>query len=324
MGKPAKATPAWEYASDVQVGFVGADGAARLGPLARYWAEPFELTSPTRKFIAFKGQKNFTGDYWAATSRDLVGYESWVERDAAMALDFDPAVVALASQPFHLVWADGERDREHTPDYFARLSDGTGVVVYVRPESLVGEEAAEVFAFTARVCTTVGWQFRLVGDLDQPFRANLRWLARYRHPRCHQASVAEVLQRCSPNHRCCSRGPGSSPGSTGPGSSSATPTSAPRPSVSWTCTPAPSRASRSATDEYVISSRREDLHPGPLPLPPDPGPGPGPRDARQPRVRPRRRPGLPGRLRRPPGQGLRPLRAHDRHRPVHEPGRPRS
>ncbi|MBB4885563.1 TnsA-like heteromeric transposase endonuclease subunit [Streptomyces netropsis] len=194
MSEPAEAGSGWEYASEVQVGFVGVDGVGQLGSLVRYWDEPFERASPARKFIAFKGQKNFTGDYWAATSRDLVGYESWVERDAAMALDFDPAVVALASQPFRVLWVDGDRDREHTPDYFARLSDGTGVVVDVWPASLVDEEAAEVFAFTARVCATVGWQFRLVGDLDQPFRANLRWLARYRHPRCHRASVAEVLR----------------------------------------------------------------------------------------------------------------------------------
>ncbi|MEV2211201.1 TnsA-like heteromeric transposase endonuclease subunit [Streptomyces sp. NPDC050997] len=147
MGEPAEAVPAWEYASDVHVGFVGLDGVRWDGPLARYWGEPFELASPARKFITFKGQKNFTGDYWAVTSRDLVGYESWVERDAAMALDFDPAVVALASQPFRLAWVDGDRDRDHTPDY-----------------------------------------------LGQPFRANLRWLARYRHPRCHRASLAALLR----------------------------------------------------------------------------------------------------------------------------------
>jgi hypothetical protein len=50
-----------------------------------------------RSFASFKGQKNFTGEYWAAISRSLVGYESWVERDAAMALDFDLSVVALVS-----------------------------------------------------------------------------------------------------------------------------------------------------------------------------------------------------------------------------------
>ncbi|MFI6935434.1 hypothetical protein [Streptomyces sp. NPDC050287] len=70
-----------------------------------------------------------------------MGYESWVERDAAMALDFEPAVVALASQPFRLVWPDGDREREHPPDCFARLADGTGAVVDVRPQDLVDEEA---------------------------------------------------------------------------------------------------------------------------------------------------------------------------------------
>ncbi|MFD3337101.1 TnsA-like heteromeric transposase endonuclease subunit [Streptomyces sp. NPDC058700] len=114
--------------------------------------QEFELASPVRSFAAFKGQKNFIGEYWAAAiSRSLVGYESWVERDSAMTLDFDPSVVALASQPFHLVWSDGERERGHTPDYFARLVDGTGVVVGVRPRDLVDEDTPEVFAFTARV-----------------------------------------------------------------------------------------------------------------------------------------------------------------------------
>ncbi|MGW3198554.1 TnsA-like heteromeric transposase endonuclease subunit [Streptomyces sp. NPDC001118] len=179
---------------DVCVGFVGADGVRRLGPLARYWGEPFERASTARKFTAFKGQKNFTGDYWAVTSRSLVGYESWGERDAAMALDLDPAVVALASQPFRLIWPDGDREREHSPDHFARLADGTGVVVDVRPQDPVDEEAAAVFAFTARICESVGWQFRLVGDLDQPFRANLRRPARYRDPRSHRAAVADRLR----------------------------------------------------------------------------------------------------------------------------------
>ncbi|MFI9329264.1 TnsA-like heteromeric transposase endonuclease subunit [Kitasatospora sp. NPDC052868] len=194
MSESTAAALAWDIASAVEVRFVDADGAERLGSLARHWSEPFELSLPVRTFIAFKGQKNFTGEYWLATSRSQVGYESWVERDAAMALDFDPAVVALASQPFRLTWTDGERERGHTPDYFVRLLDGTGVVVDVRPEALVDEDTAEVFAFTARVCEEVGWQFRHVGDLHQPYRANLRWLSRYRHSRCHRAPVADRLR----------------------------------------------------------------------------------------------------------------------------------
>jgi hypothetical protein len=108
VGEP-EAVPAWEYASDVDVGFVGLDGVCRDGPLVRYWGEPFELASPARKFITFKGQKNFTGDFWAATSRDLVGYESWVERDAAMALDFIPpsSLWPLSASAWHGRMATG-------------------------------------------------------------------------------------------------------------------------------------------------------------------------------------------------------------------------
>ncbi|MFI7644131.1 hypothetical protein [Nonomuraea sp. NPDC049400] len=49
-------------------------------------------------------------------------------------------------------------------------------------------------------------------------------------------------------------------------------------------------------DEYVISADEKDLHPGPLPLPPRPATGQIANDAHQPRLRPRRRPGAPGRL----------------------------
>ena len=45
-----------------------------------------------------------------------VGFESWLERDVAMTLDFDPEVVMFSSQPFWLVWAqDGEQQRR-VPD----------------------------------------------------------------------------------------------------------------------------------------------------------------------------------------------------------------
>ncbi|MFF0065728.1 hypothetical protein ACFYRC_30090 [Streptomyces sp. NPDC005279] len=40
----------------------------------------------------------------------------------------------------------------------------------------------------------MGWQFRLLGDLSRPFRANLRRLARYRHPRCCRRPVADRLR----------------------------------------------------------------------------------------------------------------------------------
>ena len=51
---------------------------------------------PVRGFPSYKGQRNHVGRWWAATTGSLVGYESWLERDWQMLLDFDSDVVGSA------------------------------------------------------------------------------------------------------------------------------------------------------------------------------------------------------------------------------------
>ncbi|MGV9386242.1 TnsA-like heteromeric transposase endonuclease subunit [Nonomuraea sp. NPDC003707] len=176
-----------------EVTIVGAGRELTRGPLSSLWDMPFEQAKPARSFPSFKGQKNFAGLWWSATSGTHVGYESWVERDVAMVLDFRPEVVAFSSQPFWLHWPGGKRERRHAPDYFARLSDGGGLVIDVRPDDLIGPEDAEVFEATARACEEVGWRYERVGGLSAVLRANLRWLSGYRHARCFHADIAGKL-----------------------------------------------------------------------------------------------------------------------------------
>ena len=53
-----------------------------------------------------------------------------MERDHVMAMDFDPTVVGIASQPFWLSWRDDAGKLiSHAPDFLARRADGTSVVV---------------------------------------------------------------------------------------------------------------------------------------------------------------------------------------------------
>jgi hypothetical protein len=138
---------------------------------------------------------NWPGYWWSVTNGRHVGYESWVERDVAMMLDFDRTVIAFSSQPFWLCWPGGKGQRRHAPDFFARLADGGGVVVDVRPDDLVDDSAAEAFAVTAQACAEVGWEFRRTGGPSRVMAANVRWLAGYRHPRCWRAPVVEELSR---------------------------------------------------------------------------------------------------------------------------------
>ncbi|WP_411153182.1 TnsA-like heteromeric transposase endonuclease subunit [Streptomyces sp. A30] len=181
-------------AEGVELEYVSASGARERGPLGRLWSVRFESVRPERRFPAFRGQSNWCGWYWSATCGGHVGYESWLERDRLMLLDFDPLVTGMSSQPFRLSWAGpgGKRVR-HTPDFFVRRSDGTVLVVDVRPDERIEPGDAVKFAVTAAACRSVGWDFARVGAPDAVLMANVRWLAGYRHPRVHRPEVAGRL-----------------------------------------------------------------------------------------------------------------------------------
>ena len=182
-------------ATGVQVVFVDQAGVRCGGALEVLWSTGFEHVLPVRSFGSFRGQRSFQGSWWFATTGEHVGFESWVERDTVMLLDFDPDVVAVSSQPFCLSWADQPGARRHVPDYFARLADGSAVVIDVRPDELVGADDAEVFAATARACAAVGWGYRRIGVADAVLAANVRWLSGFRHLRCGNGPAGSELVR---------------------------------------------------------------------------------------------------------------------------------
>lgn len=113
-----------------------------------------------------------------------------------MRLDAESEVCGLASQPFRLSWrySGGSRWIRHSPDFFVRRRDGTGVVVDVRPDERIEPEDAAKFAVTAAACARVGWGYERVGVLDPVLAANLRWLSGYRHPRVRHEAAAEALR----------------------------------------------------------------------------------------------------------------------------------
>ena len=89
-----------------EVSYVPDDGAVHRMPLARVWEMPLERSLPVRRFTSRKGQRHLSGLWWSATTGGHVGFESWLERDHVLHLDFDPSVVGIASQPLWLHWTD--------------------------------------------------------------------------------------------------------------------------------------------------------------------------------------------------------------------------
>ena len=107
--------------------YVTAPGdGVRVG-LADAWALRLESVPPVRRFASYRGQRHLSGCWWSATDGRHVGFESWLERDHVMALDFDPAVGAIASQPFWLLWpaarAADDIGRMHRTTSFAGWTD---------------------------------------------------------------------------------------------------------------------------------------------------------------------------------------------------------
>jgi hypothetical protein len=185
------AAPAW---SGFLVEWVGSEGVIRREPLRDCASAAFETVAPVRSFTSYRGQRNWPGLWWAATMGAHIGFESWLERDEAMLLDFDPEVVAFASQPFWLLFTGGNgRARSHAPDFFARRRDGSAVVVDCRPDDRIRARDAESFAVTASACELVGWDYRRTGSADAVLVENVRWLAGYRHPRFADDGAARCL-----------------------------------------------------------------------------------------------------------------------------------
>jgi hypothetical protein len=176
------------------VDFQAAGGSWQHGPLMSCLGVRFEDALPAREFRFEKGLRNFAGWWYFATTDSHVGFESWLERDHLMLMDFDPEVTAAASQPFWLRWRDEDDGSwSHVPDYFARRRDGSAVVIDVRPDDRIPERDAEKFAVTAAACEAAGWDYRRSGDLDRVLTENVRWLSRYRHRRFGVPGVAAAL-----------------------------------------------------------------------------------------------------------------------------------
>ena len=135
---------------------------------------------PWRAFPWYLGQRNYSGRYWSATERALVGYESRLELSHLLLADFDREVKRIASQPFHLVARKSGRQFRRTPDYLL-IKDSGPVVVDVKPSGeLVKEDVRRLLELTREVVHSRGWDYEIASEPDEVVFDNIRFLAGYR------------------------------------------------------------------------------------------------------------------------------------------------
>jgi hypothetical protein len=182
-----------ELPDGIQLVYVDDRGRRRAIALDEGETIDFGRMRPFREPPAYRGQRNFPGWWWSVTTRSHVIYESWLERHHIIEADRDARVTDMAGQPFALVWPSGKRQIKHTPDLFCHMFVGSGVVTDCRPVSKADADFRYKCAVTAAACQVAGWEFRVVGEPDPAWAANLQWLAGYRHPRFGNPSLEDLL-----------------------------------------------------------------------------------------------------------------------------------
>ena len=103
--------------------------------------------APIRITKVYPGREYYSGVYWSATT----GRHHWVSLGMA-----------------------------HFPDFFIRRSDGSRLIVDVRPRRLIEARDAELFAITAAWAASLEMDYRLFADLTKVEDWNLRLLLHHR------------------------------------------------------------------------------------------------------------------------------------------------
>jgi len=133
-------------------------------------------------------RRSFTGRI--AMDGGSATFESTLERDWLVVLDFDKTVAELREQPFTLIYDTPGGKRKYTPDVMAKFNTVTGkvdtIVYEVKPrEELRANWARYECRFRAAIrhCKSQGWRFRIVTEREirTPFLDNAKFLRRYRN-----------------------------------------------------------------------------------------------------------------------------------------------
>lgn len=145
-----------------------------------------------------------------ATGGSSVTFESSLERDWSILLDFDPDVTGFLEQPFTLPYEHEGRQHHYTPDFMAEFGSQTGqikrVVYEVKYRDELRRDWQEYrprFQAANGHCRAQGWTFTILTEREirTPLLENAKFLRKYPMTRAKplvQARLIETLHSLGP------------------------------------------------------------------------------------------------------------------------------
>ncbi|MGA2013451.1 MAG: TnsA-like heteromeric transposase endonuclease subunit [Solirubrobacteraceae bacterium] len=152
------------------------------GGLAELSADVLRRCGPVRRPGVYRRQRHMPGRWFSTTARRFLEYESLLERDWMLLLDFDRAVDGICEQPLRLRYLKDGRPASHVPDLLVWRA-GIPELCDVKSEERVEDPdfQAQVRA-TGQACAEAGFGYRVLSEPDRQLLANVRWLVGFREP----------------------------------------------------------------------------------------------------------------------------------------------
>jgi hypothetical protein len=150
------------------------------GCLADLSLDLLRRCQPVRSPGVYRRQRHMPGRWFSTTTGAFLEYESLLERDWMLLLDFDRQVEWICEQPLHLHYVKDGAPARHVPDLLvwrAGAPELCDVKSVERVEDPVFQ--AQVRA-TEAACAEAGVGYRLLSEPDRQLLVNVRWLAGFR------------------------------------------------------------------------------------------------------------------------------------------------
>jgi hypothetical protein len=159
------------------------------------------ISMPSRRIL--RNYRNVTG-YLPSEKAAYAAFESTLERDFYLMLDFDEAVLSWKSQPLTLEYEFEGKPRQYTPDVLARY-DGRQVLYEVKYRSELKEKwsqlkpkfKAAIHYAKQQTLLRNPTTFHIITEYEirTPYLKNLHFLQRYRPDTVPDAVIEQIRLR---------------------------------------------------------------------------------------------------------------------------------
>jgi hypothetical protein len=137
---------------------------------------------PVRSPGVYQRLRHMPGQWFSTTAERFLEYESLLERDWMLLMDFDRRVEWICEQPLRLRYTKDGRPASHVPDLLV-WRDGAPELCDVKSEERVEDPEFQVQVRAMELaCAEAGLGYRVLSEPDPQLLVNARWLAGYREP----------------------------------------------------------------------------------------------------------------------------------------------